>query len=137
MKSNIIKEFNLPPYIKGKSFAEASKAIDNKFKGREGAEVERTKKELLSRLSKAQEYTKMQESLQANSSEVPDHMNGQVPQEMQQFAKGGWSNEFGGGGRAPVQTVNSLTPNGVQMGAQQQPIAGGLQALKILNLLQE
>jgi len=90
MKSKLIKDFLLPSYIEGKSFAEASKAIDKKFKGREGAEVERTKKELLSRLSKAQEYTKMQESLQANSSEVPDNMNGQVPQEMQQFAKGGW-----------------------------------------------
>jgi hypothetical protein len=86
MESKLIKEFNLPNYIKGKSFAEASKAIDKKFKDRDTVEATATKEALLKRLADAQEYVKMQDSLKANSQEVPDMMNGQVPQGFEEFA---------------------------------------------------
>lgn len=89
MKKNLIEDFNLPKYLKGKSFAEASKAINKKFDGREDMHAEETKKELLDRLAKAQEYVKMQESLKANSQEVPDMMNGQIPSEVNQHFLGG------------------------------------------------
>jgi hypothetical protein len=94
MKSNIIKEFNLPGYIKGKSFAEASKAIDSKFKDRTDPYAQKTKEDLLERLAEAQEYVKMkeqaakqsmQQSMNNNSQEVPDEMNGQIPQGMEEF----------------------------------------------------
>lgn len=90
MESNIIDQFNLPSYVKGKTFAEASKAIDRKFKDREDKYSEQTKQELLSRLAEAQEYIKMQnEAIQANSTQVPDMMGGDIPAGMEEFAGGG------------------------------------------------
>lgn len=58
MKDKIIKQFNLPSYIKGKTFAEASKLIEAKFKDREDTISNQTKKELLERLAQAQESLK-------------------------------------------------------------------------------
>lgn len=85
MKSNIIKEFNLPGYIKGKSFAEASKKIEKKFKDRNDSYSLNTKEELLKRLAEAQEYVKMQEAIANNAEEVPDMMEGQIPEGMEEF----------------------------------------------------
>lgn len=85
MKDSIIRDFNLPNYIKNKSFAEASKLIDKKFQDREDIASKETKEELLKRLAEAQEYIKMQESLKSNSTQVPDNMNGEVPEGMEEF----------------------------------------------------
>ncbi len=63
MKDNIIKDFNLPKYIKGKSFAEASKAIDKKFEGRSDKISMDTKNALLERLANAQEHVKEMEGI--------------------------------------------------------------------------
>lgn len=87
---DLAKQFNLPGYIKGKTFANASKAIDQKFNGRSDIHSNATKKELLDRLSGAQEHLKQQEeqinqSLQANSQQIPDMMNGQVPEGMEEY----------------------------------------------------
>jgi hypothetical protein len=97
MKLNIIEDFNLPKYVKGKSFAEASKAIEKKFADRTDGASLKTKEELMQRLAKAQEYIKMQESLKANSQEVPDMMNGQVPEgfEQNQMFEGGFQDMEG------------------------------------------
>lgn len=84
MKTDILKQFNLPSYIKNKSFAEASKAIDKKFESRNDKYSKDTKQELLERLAQAQEYLKMQEGLQTMSQEVP--VMDDVPKE---FAEGG------------------------------------------------
>lgn len=89
MEQNIIKQFNLPNYIKGKSFADASSAIDNKFKDRTDKISNATKEELLSRLAEAQEFIKMQESLASNSEEVPIMQD--IPKE---FAEGGSMNSY-------------------------------------------
>lgn len=90
MESNIIKQFNLPSYIKGKTFADASKTIDRKFKDRSDKYSEQTKQELLSRLAEAQEYIKQREdAIAANSTQVPDMMGGEIPQGMEQFNDGG------------------------------------------------
>ena len=45
--NQLIKQFNLPNYIKGKSFAEASKLIDKKFKDRKDSVSLKTKDFLL------------------------------------------------------------------------------------------
>ncbi len=69
--NDIIKQFKLPNYIKGKSFAEASKLINNKFKDRNDVISTNTKNTLLKRLSEAQEYVKSQNNIQ-NSNEIED-----------------------------------------------------------------
>jgi hypothetical protein len=88
---DLAKQFNLPGYIKGKTFANASKAIDQKFNGRSDIHSNATKKELLDRLSGAQEHLKQQEeqmnqSMQVNSQQDPeDMMNGQIPEGMEEY----------------------------------------------------
>lgn len=73
MKLNLTKKFNLPTYTKGKTFAEASKAINNKFEGRNDKVSLDTKKELLSRLAQAQEYVKsMQEPTEQPTEEFAE-----------------------------------------------------------------
>ena len=57
----LISQFKLPLYIQGKSFADASKAISDKFKGRNDMISNNTKNELLKRLADAQEFSKSQE----------------------------------------------------------------------------
>lgn len=90
MKQDIIQQFNLPSYIKrAKSVANASELIRSKFKDRTDMASKETEEELLSRLAKAQEYIKMQESLAKNAQQVPDMMDGQVPEGMEQFFNGG------------------------------------------------
>lgn len=68
MKDNqdiLIKEFKLPSYIKNKSFAEASKLINAKFKGQNDKDSQETLKELQQRLQAAQEYVKQQSEPQS------------------------------------------------------------------------
>lgn len=61
MKTNLLKQFNLPSYIKDKTFANASKAIEKKFKDRNDKISLETKYELLKRLANAQEFIKQNE----------------------------------------------------------------------------
>lgn len=93
---NMTKQMNLPSYIKGKTFASASKAIDNKFKDRNDNHSLETKKVFLERLKEAQETLKQQEqqraeqiaqSMQSNQQEVPDMMNGQIPEGMEEYSQ--------------------------------------------------
>lgn len=65
----IIKQFNLPDYIKNaKSFSEASKMIMNKFNEREDPISKRTINEIMGRLRDAQEYIKLQSEPQLKES---------------------------------------------------------------------
>jgi hypothetical protein len=93
---NMTKEMSLPSYIKGKTFASASKAIDNKFKDRNDKYSNETKNTLLERLKQAQETLKQQEqeraeqiaqSMQSNQQQVPDMMNGQIPEGMEEYTE--------------------------------------------------
>ena len=59
-EESIMKMFNLPSYTKGKTFAEASEAINKKFKGQNDPDSQNTLKELQTRLQQAQEYIKKQ-----------------------------------------------------------------------------
>lgn len=56
----IIKKFNLPSYVKNKSFADASSMIMDKFRERKDPESKRTMTEMLDRLRQAQEFVKEQ-----------------------------------------------------------------------------
>lgn len=55
---NIIEKFNLPKYVKGKSFAEASACIAKKFKDKNSPEDLATLNDLQGRLRQAQEFVK-------------------------------------------------------------------------------
>ena len=101
LDKGLIKQFSLPVYVANKSVSDASKAIDDKFKDRSDKYAQETKKTLLDRLANAQEYLKQQEqasidktneSMQANSQQIPDQMNGQVPEGMEEYAEGSNSN---------------------------------------------
>lgn len=96
LNKDLIKQFNLPGYVIGKSVSDASKAIDDKFKDRADRYAQETKKTLLDRLADAQEYLKQQkqasidqtnESMQANSQEIPDQMNGEIPEGMEEYVQ--------------------------------------------------
>lgn len=82
----LIVKFRLPSYIKGKSFADASKAINKRFEGRNDITSKNTKNELLTRLANAQEYTKSQQSEQIHAPE--EVTEGQGYNEGQMFAGG-------------------------------------------------
>lgn len=71
----LTKKFNLPRYIDGKSFAEASKIIESKFKGRTDKEAMDTKNDLMSRLRDAQEHVKEMQAYKesADSTSQPTH----------------------------------------------------------------
>lgn len=55
---DIMSQFNLPKYLKGKSFSEASKLIADRFQDRNSPEDQATLKELQGRLRSAQEFVK-------------------------------------------------------------------------------
>lgn len=78
----LIAQFKLPSYVMGKSFADASKAINSKFEGRNDMVSNNTKNELLKRLADAQEFLKSQEQAIAQ----------------EQMALGGYVNQYKKGG---------------------------------------
>lgn len=57
-------KYNLPSYLKGKTFAQASKLLEEKFKDRNDPASLRTKEELFARLAKYQEEMKAQMQVQ-------------------------------------------------------------------------
>ena len=99
----VIAQFNLPKSLAGKTAADATKLINNKFEGRNSKIDNNTKKAFLDRIAeaqetvKAEEQAKIQEAMQINSTEVPDMMNGQVPQGMEEFMQPGQNQMFLGG----------------------------------------
>ena len=89
----VIAQFNLPKSLSGKTVADATKLINNKFEGRNSKIDNNTKKAFLDRIAeaqetvKAEEQAKIQEAMQINSTEVPDMMEGQIPQGMEEFTQ--------------------------------------------------
>lgn len=72
---DIMSQFNLPKYLKGKSFSEASKLIADKFQDRNTPEDIATLKELQGRLRSAQEFVKakQQVNIPQEGQEQPMH----------------------------------------------------------------
>ena len=69
---DIMSQFNLPKYLKGKSFSEASKCIADKFQDRNTPEDQATLKELQGRLRSAQEFVKAKQEA-ATQPQEPMH----------------------------------------------------------------
>jgi hypothetical protein len=70
---DVTSQFNLPNYIKGKTFAEASAVIAKKFKDRNDPESIATLNDLQGRLQKAQEHVKaVQEARTKPQHQMPD-----------------------------------------------------------------
>ena len=141
-------QFNLPKYTKGKSFADASSMIMDKFRERKDPESKRTMTEMLDRLRQAQEFVKeqnktpeerqqdqMQMEQQAqiqdeqSQQQVDPQMQQQAPQEQPQqtqFAEGGLieymksnkSNQYANGGFIDDKTQQDDQINQVIDGAQ-------------------
>lgn len=101
-------KFNLPSYTKGKTFAEASKAIAKKFEGRKDKESTETLQELQGRLQQAQEYVKAksqpqqapQQAPQQEQPQDPMSMGGQIGGESNDYFLGGIMSSLGGAGGA-------------------------------------
>ena len=130
---DIISKFNLPSYIKGKSFAEASKIINKRSGDRTDVESVETKRELLDRLKQAQEFVKSQEEPQQGPSHqmpdgsmMPGESHGEEAQQST-YAYGGGVEQlnlnqmFGGGAVPPVDPaatgMSAGTANGIAAGA--------------------
>lgn len=103
INEDLVKSSNLPGYIKGKTFANASKVINDKFKDRNDIHSNATKKELLDRLSEAQEYLKMQEQ-QINQSMQANMQTPEYPEQNQMFL---------GGDGTPLQVLQGLGASGI------------------------
>ena len=73
---NLDKQFNLPTYIKGKSFADASKAIDKKFADRHDQASVDTKNDLMNRLMQAQEAYNKENNPQQQSANTEQAYGG-------------------------------------------------------------
>jgi hypothetical protein len=114
MKNNkdLYKKFNLPTYIKGKSFADASKAIKKKFEGRNDRASKETEQALMQRLADMQEHIKAEQAppqqYQQPNQQMQPGMDQMAQQPMQQ-------------GQQPMQ----MDPTQMQMG-QRQMFLGGL-----------
>ena len=81
LDENIVSQYNLPKSLVGKSVADATKFIDNKFKGRNDKISQSTKNGMLSKIAEAQESMKpqepeMEQSQEGYSQEMMD--NGQM-----------------------------------------------------------
>ena len=115
----ITQKFNLPKYIHGKSFAEASKIIESKFKGRTDKEAMDTKEDLMSRLRDAQEYVKEVQAYkeqpaqpeqpvqdEAATHTMPDGT--EMPGAQHQMAYGGYkdTNKYAGAGALDVDDTD-------------------------------
>ena len=84
LDSNIVSQYNLPKSLVGKSVADATKFIDNKFKGRNDKISQSTKNGMLSKIAEAQEAMKPAEP------EIEQSQEGMI--DPTQMAFGGYVN---------------------------------------------
>jgi hypothetical protein len=89
LDKNVVSQYNLPKSLIGKSVADATKFIDNKFKGRNDKISQSTKNGMLSKIAEAQESMKPQEPEMGQSQESVDQS---------QMSWGGFSNSTIGQG---------------------------------------
>ena len=99
LDSNIVSQYNLPKSLIGKSVADATKFIDNKFKGRNDKISQSTKNGMLSKIAEAQEAMKPQEP---EMEQPQEGMEQQISPEMMgdpsQMAWGGFADSTIGQG---------------------------------------
>lgn len=121
------KQFNIPAWVKGDTMSDEAASINKKFKDRTSPDAQRTKEALLKSLAEKQEYVKMQEALKTQSQVIPDQMNGEVPEGMEQFSHGGFHPEQPGIDNIPgagidpsLATQPGQAPVGVNLSDQSQ-----------------
>ena len=103
----IIRQYNLPKSLIGKSVADATKLIDNKFKGRNDKISQSTKNGMLSKIAEAQEAMKPQEP------EMEQAQEGMI--DPIQMAFGGYVNrQMSGGGWYDQNNPYFMNNPGVQ-----------------------
>ena len=99
LDENIVSQYNLPKSLIGKSVADATKLIDNKFKGRNDKISQSTKNGMLSKIAEAQEAMKPQEP---EMEQPQEGMEQQISPEMMgdpsQMAWGGFADSTIGQG---------------------------------------
>lgn len=98
LDSNIVSQYNLPKSLIGKSVADATKYIDDKFKGRNDKISQSTKNGMLSKIAEAQEAMKPQE---------PETEQPQEGVEQSQMAYGGNINRYENGQQLGDTFVNT------------------------------
>jgi len=103
LDENTVSQYNLPKSLIGKSVADATKIIDNKFKGRNDKISQSTKDSMLSKIAEAQESMKPQES----EIEQPEENI-----ESSQMMYGGNVNKMALGGQADVKN-EEMDTNGI------------------------
>jgi hypothetical protein len=120
-QDSIMDKFNLPSYTKGKTFAEASKAIAKKFEGREDKESIDTLQDLQGRLQQAQEFVKAksqpqqspeQGQPQAPQPQAPMAMGGQMGEDSNDYFLGGIMSSLGGAGGAAAGAAGAAEAAG-------------------------
>lgn len=91
LRPDVISQVGLPKTLANKTVAEATKLIDKQFKDRNSKVDKSTRDAMYDRIAQAQEMIKVEEQAKIaqaqamNSTEVPDMMDGQIPQGMDQF----------------------------------------------------
>ena len=113
-QESIMEMFNLPKYIKGKTFAEASKAIADRYEGMDDKDSIAELQELQGRLQQAQEHVKAQsqpkpqpgQNVQPNvqAPQNAQSMGGKMEKSNDYFL-GGIMNMLGGAGGAAGATA--------------------------------
>lgn len=110
--NNYNKQFNIPGWVKGDTLADEAASINKKFEDRTSPDALRTKEALLKSIADKQEYIKMQEALKTQSQVIPDQMNGEIPEGMEQFAWGGKPNLDGQEGTVVGNPNTDVTDGG-------------------------
>lgn len=144
INETLTKDNNLPSYIKGKSFSKASEEINKKFKDRNDKHSLETKKVFLERLKEAQETLKQQEqqraeeiaqSMQSNQQEIPDMMNGEIPEGMEEFTE--QPKQFFEGGDITSSEIGNQTGGMTGLSGKMSPYLGSaVGALSLAGLSQ-
>lgn len=127
LNKEMVKLLSLPTSYEGKSMAEASKFVNSKFKDRTDKISTSTKDGMLDKIAQVQEAEKarqqaeIQSALQANATEVPDMMEGQVPEgiDQNQMFLGGMVGGIGSmtDAASTANTAGSMMNTGSGMGS--------------------
>ena len=105
LDNNVVSQYNLPKSLIGKSVADATKLIDNKFKGRNDKISQSTKNSMLSKIAEAQEAMKPQEPEMEQSQEDMGQGYSQEMMNDGQMAWGGFADSTIGQGFGEDATI--------------------------------
>jgi len=88
LSQEAVEAVGLPRKFIGKTPGQIMSLIDKTFKDRNDSPSQNTKKDIADKVAQAQEMIKaQQEAMQTQSQEVPDMMNGEIPQGMEEFVQ--------------------------------------------------